>query len=89
MTGSTEPKIASPSSHQLDLLGEVCPYTYVRTKLALEELNPGDILLVRVDQESARQNVPRAAALDGHEILSVVEERTGCWAITIKAGHGG
>ena len=31
---------------QLDLRGEVCPYTFVRTKLALEELAEGDAPLI-------------------------------------------
>ena len=35
---------------ELDLRGEVCPYTFVKTKLALEMMHPGEVLKVAVDQ---------------------------------------
>ena len=34
---------------ELDLKGEVCPYTFVKTKLALEMMESGQVLLVIVD----------------------------------------
>ena len=38
----TNPRPAETTERPcLDLRGEVCPYTFVRTKLALEELPPG------------------------------------------------
>lgn len=54
----------------LDLRGEVCPYTFVRTKLALEELPPGAELVIWLDHGPAFRNVPRALREDGHEVLS-------------------
>ncbi len=74
--------------HLLDLAGEVCPYTFVRTKLALEELPLGAELIILVDHPPAAVNVPRSLAGEGHEVLSVVAEGTdegGRWRIrTIK-----
>jgi tRNA 2-thiouridine synthesizing protein A len=67
----------------LDLTGEVCPYTFVKTKLALEELSPGDILRVFVDNVGASKNVPKSAAREGHTVLSIVQEEKG-WMITIQ-----
>ena len=40
--------------------------TFVRTKLKLERLNPGDILRVRLRGEEPLKNVPRAARDEGH-----------------------
>ena len=34
---------------ELDIRGEVCPYTFVKTRLALEEMQPGQVLRVLVD----------------------------------------
>lgn len=55
----------------LDLRGEVCPYTYVRTKLAIETRVEGDELYIHLDHRPAYRSVPRALKEDGHEVLSV------------------
>jgi len=55
------------------LQGEVCPYTFVRARLALEELPIGARLRVVVDHEPARRNVPRSARAWGQEVASVSE----------------
>lgn len=48
--------------------------TFVRTKLKLERLNPGDILRVRLCGEEPLKNVPRAARDEGHTILGIEAE---------------
>lgn len=55
----------------LDLSGEVCPFTFVRTKLALEELPLGARLRVVVDHPPAAINVPRSATAWGQRVLGV------------------
>lgn len=55
----------------LDLSGEVCPYTFLRAKLALEELAIGDELTVLVDHPPAAVNVPRSLTAEGQQVLSV------------------
>ncbi len=66
----------------LDLAGEVCPFTFVRTKLALEALPLGAKLRVLVDHEPARRNLPRSAAEWGQEVVGVTEVPGG-WAIDL------
>ena len=74
---------ASPSGDaELDLAGEVCPYTFVRTRLALEALPLGARLRIRVDHEPARRNVPRSATEWGQEVASVTED-DGAWVIEL------
>lgn len=58
----------------LDLRGEVCPYTFVRTKLALEDLEDGDELTLLFDHRPAFESVPRALREDGHEVLHIAYE---------------
>jgi tRNA 2-thiouridine synthesizing protein A len=65
---------ATPPAATLDLTGEVCPYTFVRTKLRLEELRLGDELIVIVDHAPAAQNVPRSLRGEGHEVVSVEKQ---------------
>lgn len=45
--------------------------TFVRTKLRLERMQPGEVLRVRLRGEEPLRNVPRAARDEGHVILSV------------------
>jgi TusA-related sulfurtransferase len=68
----------------LDIRGEVCPYTYVKTRLALEETPPGAVLRVRIDYEPATRSVPRSVSLHGDEVLSVAETQPGEWDILIR-----
>ena len=58
-------------NHTIDITGEVCPMTFVRTKLRLERMKSGEILSVRLRGEEPLQNVPRAAREEGHDILSI------------------
>lgn len=58
-------------AQQIDITRENCPMTFVRTKLALERLAPGALLVVRLRDGEALTNVPRAVADHGHEVLSV------------------
>ena len=69
---------------ELDIRGEVCPYTFVKTKLALEEMTPGEVLRVLVDYEPATRNVPRSVALQGDEVLGVEPSGASEWAITVR-----
>lgn len=56
------------SRRELDLTGVPCPLNWVRTRLALEELGPGDELAVRLDRGEPLDSVPRSAREDGHEV---------------------
>jgi tRNA 2-thiouridine synthesizing protein A len=66
----------------LDLRGEVCPFTFVRTKLEMEELPVGARLRVAVDNAQAAVNVPRSAAAWGQGVLGVVEG-DGVWLVDL------
>ena len=44
--------------------------TFVRTRLALDRLAPGQTLLVRLRGAEPVANVPRAAAEQGHAVIS-------------------
>jgi TusA-related sulfurtransferase len=69
---------------ELDLHGEICPYTFVKSKLALEEMATGQILRVVVDNPSSAENVPRSLRNEGHEVLGVSQIAQREWAIIVK-----
>ncbi len=60
-----------PADHDIDITGEVCPMTFVRTKLRLERMKPGETLNVRLRGDEPLRNVPRAARDEGHVILGI------------------
>jgi TusA-related sulfurtransferase len=62
------------AGHWLDITGEVCPMTFVRTKLRLERMRPGEVLNVRLRGDEPLRNVPRAARDEGHSILRIVPQ---------------
>ena len=84
---SEAPAAALPAHHKaIDITGETCPMTFVRTRLALDALNAGDLLLVRLKGADPLANVPRAAADQGHEPLELTEQRDGTWLLLIQRG---
>ena len=70
----------------IDITAETCPMTYVRTRLALDTMVPGQILLVRLKGEDPLKNVPRAAADQGHDPLDLMEQEDGTWLLVIQKG---
>ena len=83
-SSSSSPPIASSPGDTLDLVGEVCPFTFVRTKLALEELPMGARLRVVVDHEPATRNIPRSATEWGQEVIGVTSLSPRTWAIDLR-----
>lgn len=68
----------------LNLHGDVCPITFAKTKIALEEMEIGQVLLVLLDYEPAHRNVPRSAAMYGDEVLDVRSTSPSTWEVLIK-----
>lgn len=53
---------------EIDLTGVLCPLNWVRTRLALEEMAPGERLDVLLDEGEALESVPRSARDEGHRV---------------------
>ena len=64
------PADRTPADRTIDITAELCPMTMVRTRLALDRMAPGQILAVRLRGAEPAENVPRAAAALGHEVMS-------------------
>jgi tRNA 2-thiouridine synthesizing protein A len=56
---------------ELDITGEVCPMTFVRAKLVLEQMAVGEVLNIKLRDGEPRHNVPRAVKDHGHEVLAL------------------
>jgi tRNA 2-thiouridine synthesizing protein A len=69
---------------ELNLQGEVCPYTFVKSKLALEVMQPGQVLRVIVDNDESASNVPRSMQSEGHGVLGVDKLNDKDWQIIVQ-----
>jgi tRNA 2-thiouridine synthesizing protein A len=73
-------------TREIDITGDVCPMTFVRTRLALDKLAPGETLLVRLKGEEPLRNVPRTATEQGHKVLSQETDSSGVSVLLIRRG---
>jgi tRNA 2-thiouridine synthesizing protein A len=71
---------------ELDLRKEVCPYTFLKARLALEALPAGALLRVLVDNETSARDVPRSLTAAGHAVLACAPAGDAVWAILICRG---
>ena len=68
----------------IDITDVVCPVTFVKTKVALEELDEGQILQVHINDGEPVQNVPRSIKEEGHQVLKLVDNGDGTYELFIK-----
>jgi tRNA 2-thiouridine synthesizing protein A len=67
-----------------DLKGEICPYTFVKSKLMLEMMESGQILQVIVDNDESATNVPKSLTNEGNTVLCTEKINDTDWMITVK-----
>lgn len=70
--------------HEIDITAELCPMTFVRTRLALDRMRPGQVLKVLLRGEEPRRNVPRTATEQGHSVLREEPGADGTLAVWIR-----
>ena len=68
----------------VDITDVVCPVTFVKAKVALEELDEGQILSIRMNDGELVQNVPRSIKEEGHQILKLDDNEDGTYTLYVK-----
>ena len=69
---------------QVDITDVVCPVTFVKAKVALEELDVGQILAVKMNAGEPVQNVPRSIKEEGHQILKLVRNEDETYTLYVR-----
>ena len=69
---------------ELDIRGDVCPFTFVKSKLVLEQMEKGEILRVIVDYRPSAENVPKSMREEGQEVLAVNQIGSSEWEIIVR-----
>ena len=70
----------------VDITDVVCPVTFVKTKVALEELEEGEILQVHLNDGEPVQNVPRSVKDEGHKVLKLQDNGDGTYELYVRKG---
>ena len=68
----------------LDIRGEVCPLTFVRSKLAIEKMAVGEVLEIIVDHPPAAVNVPRSMEREGQTVLKLERAGDAEWRLFVR-----
>lgn len=68
----------------VDITDVVCPTTFVKAKVALEELEEGQILAIKMNDGEPVQNVPRSIKEEGHQILKLLDNGDGTFSLIVK-----
>lgn len=68
----------------VDITDVVCPTTFVKAKVALEELDDGQILAIKMNDGEPVQNVPRSIKEEGHQILKLIDNKDGTFTLIVK-----
>ena len=68
----------------VDITDVNCPITFVKTKVALEELDDGDILEIRLNDGEPVQNVPRSLKEEGHKVLELTQNEDGTYRLIVQ-----
>ncbi len=69
--------------HIIDLRGIGCPTNFVKAKLALEMIDPGEIVQFMLDDGEPVRNVSRTLKAEGHKILGK-EQKEGYSIVTLE-----
>ena len=60
------------ATYQLDITREHCPMTFVKTKIQLSKLSPGDVLEVLLTEGEPLENVPKSSTEQGYKVLEIL-----------------
>ena len=69
---------------EVDITDKVCPLTFVKAKVAIDELDDGQVLAVRMNDGEPVQNVPRSLKEEGHQILKLYDNEDGTYTLLVR-----
>ncbi len=68
----------------VDITDKVCPLTFVKAKAALEEIEIGQVLAIKMNDGEPVQNVPRSIKEEGQQVLKLVNNEDGTYVLIVK-----
>ncbi len=74
-----------PNSY-VNITDVMCPITFVKAKVAIEELEDGQILEIKMNGGEPLNNVPRSLKDEGHKVVQVEDHGNGTYTVFVKKG---
>lgn len=68
----------------INIKGLVCPFTFVKAKLAIEEMEVGKVLEIILDYEEASRSIPKSMEDHGQTVLAVDKVNDTDWRLLIR-----
>lgn len=69
---------------KINIKGLVCPYTFVKSKLAVEDMEVGETIEILLDYEEASRSIPKSMEDHGHKVLKVEKINDTDWILIIR-----
>ena len=69
---------------EVDITDKVCPLTFVKAKVSLDELEDGEVLAIRMNDGEPVQNIPRSMKEEGHQVLKLEDNEDGTYTLYVK-----
>lgn len=69
---------------KINIKGLVCPYTFVKAKLAVEDMEVGQVLEILLDYEEASRSIPKSMEDHGQKVLKVEKKNDTDWILVIR-----
>jgi TusA-related sulfurtransferase len=73
----------------IDVRSVTCPITWVKTRIALERVGLGELVVVLLREGEPLRNVPATAVEEGHKVISLQpleDEGPGIWEVVLEKG---
>lgn len=71
----------------IDITNVVCPITFVKVKVAMEELEVGEVIEIKMNSGEPIQNVPRSLIDENHKILQVLNNEDETYTVFVEKGE--
>lgn len=75
------------TEHQLDARRMLCPMPVIRTQQKVEQLQPGDTVIVTCTDPGALHDIPAWCRVNGHQVLGM-QQHDDEIIISVRVGGG-
>ena len=71
------------ADESLDITSAVCPLTFVKIKAALDSMEIGQKLSIRMSDGEPVQNIPRSLKDEGQKVLGLADNKDGTYNLLV------
>ena len=68
----------------VDITDVVCPVTFVKIKIALDSIDVGQTLSIRLSDGEPVQNIPRSLKEEGQKVLKLTDNHDGTYELVVR-----